>query len=531
MQTTGCVRYRILIFGGLIALTMALSACQAIAQRTPTPSLPPILLTTQGTSPASARPAGRLPSATAVSALPTTALASPATATPTLPLPPTAGGIMALGVQATVTLRSQPAGGGIVIAQVPGSQVLWAHGRNTDGTWLWVTYNDSGRHAWVSAREIKLLGDPSALPDLISVTGTAATVATTAPATPSPTTAPIALAPTTATAAQLIPAATSLPAPAPTRLPIRPPAGKIAFQTAIGGDIYLVNADGTGLRRLTNGFDPALSPDGTQLAFVRWGSPDGLYVLDLHTGQERCLATPKQPRGPAWSPDGTKIVISHSTLQTTCLDTPFGCLSQAEVYNLFAGRDCIGTPQGRFCIADFQWRNIDLTDLALVTVADGGWMDLASQRRSQTPSWHPKRNEVLYTGRTGLQLITIGEVTRPLVDDVTLSSASWSPDGQRIVAQAHKHDHWDIVLLDAAGNIVAQLTRPDPLSSQRPNNVAPAWSPDGKTILFLSDRDGSWRVYRMNADGSGQAPFLPHVLGKIVFSYNYAAERVLSWSQ
>jgi uncharacterized protein YraI len=47
--------------------------------------------------------------------------------------------------------------------------------------------------------------------------------------------------------------------------------GKLVFMTSSGGDIYLVNADGSGLRRLTNGIDPVLSPDGTQVAFTRWG--------------------------------------------------------------------------------------------------------------------------------------------------------------------------------------------------------------------------------------------------------------------
>ncbi|MCX7708168.1 MAG: hypothetical protein N2204_09185 [Anaerolineae bacterium] len=514
-------------------LMVMLSGCQVIARRTPPPSLTPVLLTTQGTPTAAGRQPGGPASATpTIAASPAATETLPSSQLPAPPTPTAGEAIMALGTQATVTLRAQPAANSGAVAQVPGSQVLWARGRNADSTWLWVTYNEAGRHAWVSAREVKLLGDASALPDITSLPGTGPTATTAAPA-PAPATAtpvPVAVAPV-ATPSVSAARATTTPTATRTRAPASALSGKIAFQTAVGGEIYLVNADGTSLRRSTEGFDPALSPDGTQLAFVRWGTPDGLYVLDLRTGEERRLATPRQPRGPAWSPDGARIVLSHNSVQTTCLDTPFGCFSEEDVRNFFAGRDCIDTAQGRFCIADFQPRQIYLTDLALVTVSDGSWLDLASQRRSQTPSWHPKRNEILYTGRTGLQLITVGEVTRPFVNDVTLSSASWAPDGQRIVAQAHKHDHWDIVLLDAAGNILAQLTQPDPLSAQKPNNVAPTWSPDGKMILFLSDRDGSWRPYLMNADGSRQTPFLPQVLGKVNFSYNYAAERVFSWSR
>ena len=35
----------------------------------------------------------------------------------------------------------------------------------------------------------------------------------------------------------------------------------------------------------------------------------------------------------------------------------------------------------------------------------------------------------------------------------------------------------------------------------------------------------------MNADGSGQVPLAPAALGNIQFRYDYAAERVASWSR
>jgi hypothetical protein len=41
--------------------------------------------------------------------------------------------------------------------------------------------------------------------------------------------------------------------------------GALVFQTQSGGGIYVISADGVGLRYLTHGIDPQLSPDGSQL--------------------------------------------------------------------------------------------------------------------------------------------------------------------------------------------------------------------------------------------------------------------------
>ncbi len=43
--------------------------------------------------------------------------------------------------------------------------------------------------------------------------------------------------------------------------------------SAVGGDLYSIDIDGTGLQRLTDGMDPVWSPDGTELAFARWQNP------------------------------------------------------------------------------------------------------------------------------------------------------------------------------------------------------------------------------------------------------------------
>ena len=103
-------------------------------------------------------------------------------------------------------------------------------------------------------------------------------------------------------------------------LPIwSPDSRRIALVRYRGGqkaDIYVMNADGSGLRRLTRGDGsvyPIWSPDGRRIAFVRvqpsQKHPSGLWevwVMNADGSGQRRLA-----RGfpSAWSPDGQKIAF------------------------------------------------------------------------------------------------------------------------------------------------------------------------------------------------------------------------------
>jgi len=81
--------------------------------------------------------------------------------------------------------------------------------------------------------------------------------------------------------------------------------------------LWLVNADGTDLRRLTAGeldTQPRWSPDGARLAFVRAaeaGKPGQLCVLPMAGGEASVLTKlEKGAADPAWSPDGRRIAFS-----------------------------------------------------------------------------------------------------------------------------------------------------------------------------------------------------------------------------
>ncbi len=97
-----------------------------------------------------------------------------------------------------------------------------------------------------------------------------------------------------------------------------PDGSKIAFTQSHDGnpEIYVINTDGSGLKRLTRseGIDtsPVWSPDGKRIAFVsdRHGNPQ-IFVMDADGGNvERLTRQGNYNQTPAWSPRGDEIAFT-----------------------------------------------------------------------------------------------------------------------------------------------------------------------------------------------------------------------------
>ncbi|MBA4861055.1 cell wall-binding repeat-containing protein [Streptomyces sp. PSKA54] len=82
-----------------------------------------------------------------------------------------------------------------------------------------------------------------------------------------------------------------------------------------GSAIWLYDDTTGGFTKLTdNGDNPAISPDGTQVAFVR--EADGLsrlFVINVDGTGERQLTFTDAAYTPAWSPSGTRIAVNNGT--------------------------------------------------------------------------------------------------------------------------------------------------------------------------------------------------------------------------
>ncbi len=312
---------------------------------------------------------------------------------------------------------------------------------------------------------------------------------------------------------------------APTPLPLI--TGTLIVQPQTGGDFYLVEAAGSGLRRLTSGIDPALSPDSAKVAFTRWDGAGlgALLTYDLTTGEERIIldSIAYQPKSPTWSPDGAEIVINY---QVAPPRTAVQCSDPLPHLNDLTGeRDpvCYGLPVQSY------WH------LRRINVETGSFADLPSATHSFSPNWDPANpwRIVFFDIHTGIGQLDLNrsELIAPLVDNPRAHAPVFSPDGSKIAVTYHHDKFWTIYTVGVADGSFDYLGR-IAVPGERYSNASPAWSPNGKQIAFVTDRTGRWEFWLMDADGSVPHPLLlTGVAAQLDVEYQGVDERLISWGK
>ncbi len=272
----------------------------------------------------------------------------------------------------------------------------------------------------------------------------------------------------------------------------------IAFTSERDGnpEIYIMRSNGSEQTRLTENdvadTYPALSPDGSKIAFVRASSDTDvagtdIYIMDADSSElTRLTENHKFDSHPSWSPDGSKIAFSS------------GDSSNLDIYVV----------------------NSDGSEPTRLT--DNPTMNLR-------PSWSPDGSQIAFSSnRDGNYEIYVmssdgSEQTRLTENNTADSYPSWSPDGSKIafdsgsdtiIRGSWESGYINIYVMNADGSEQTRLTSDDSA------DYYPSWSPDGSQIAFSSSRDGNYEIYVMNADGSGQTNESDHDAGDYTSSWS-----------
>ena len=225
-----------------------------------------------------------------------------------------------------------------------------------------------------------------------------------------------------------------------------------------GGGIYVNGV------RITGGSQPTWSPDGTRIAFTRYGQ---IHVIDANGRNDRRL-TKREPglhwpgSLPAWSRDGTRIAFSGTR-------------------NLFTVRVADGS-------------------LTPLTRSSESW------RLNVTPAYSPDGRTIAFARSTdafnsdiflmnadgsSLRRLTRSQGTRDKQGEEMMPT--WSPDGRRLVYVSNRDGNFELYAIDRTGRNERRVT------NTRADEENPRFSRDGKRLLYVA----GGRVMTANVDGTG----------------------------
>jgi eukaryotic-like serine/threonine-protein kinase len=228
------------------------------------------------------------------------------------------------------------------------------------------------------------------------------------------------------------------------------PDGRIVYTSYASGneDIWIMNSDGSGQKRLTNDpqgdYSPAVSPDGRYIVFVsrRAGFPS-LWRMDLDGSNLKQLTNNAEDYSPQISLDGQWIVFdSWRSGRETLWKIPIDGGTPAQIIDKFTSAPAI-SPDGKL-IACFYNEQPSAPTRIMVLPFDGGpplkTFDLATTVDERSLAWTPDGRAITYfdkrSGTMNLWSQPLdGGAPKPLTNFTAngVTRRAWSRDGKQLL--------------------------------------------------------------------------------------------------
>jgi Tol biopolymer transport system component len=272
--------------------------------------------------------------------------------------------------------------------------------------------------------------------------------------------------------------------------------GRVAYLS--NGQIYTANPDGSNPIQLTSGGGSASSQtwsrDGTKLAYRLTGPTSN----------------------PSTMSDGDLVVVNADGTNPITIDRGTKDLSAAD-----------WSPDGRWLV----YARVDgAFDQVFIAASDGSSPPVRignAETVNWSPIFSPDGTKIMYF--VGQEGDGIGVMNRDGSDwhilnttpFKSIDSATWHPDGDRIVvAAAGATEAADLWILHADGSPEQRLRVPEQAE------VGPSWSPTGDRLAYLATRDGvSFLLHVADADGANER-LLPGIYGDINPSWSPDGTRI-----
>jgi Tol biopolymer transport system component len=333
---------------------------------------------------------------------------------------------------------------------------------------------------------------------------------------------------------------------------LSPDHSKIAFER--GGDLWLMNTDGSGQRLLFTtppsetlgggAFVAPWSPDGTKLAIRLWDFDRGgqWWLISADGSGQRLLLSPTADESlisasatPAWSPDGSLLALeAYQTCYTnggadactqlgysSIVDLDGNRLGVAGLYPAWSpdGTEIVSEP-GTRCpvISDSTGQQLAWNPRAKglpsgacplpVWSPDGRWLAAESRRGvlylvprrggkahkvadADEPTWSPDGSRLAFWRGDALFLArSDGTHSSLLARHTDITSLWWSPNGSRL-AFTDVHRLWIATSEGAHPRAIADDTDIPALGSLY-------WSPNGQWVAYVSGRNGQITAAAIN---------------------------------